>query len=107
MVGNHGQGVGDKDLLDEALHEPGGTLAELVQGVGAVVELVGQVAKAQHGAGDQVRENGDESSEVDQVPRGRGIATVHVDDVADRFEDVERDADRQQHVRQDERLQAE
>ncbi len=73
--------------------------------MGAVVELVDQVLEAQHGAGDKVREDRHEGREVDQVARGRGVAAVHVDDVADRLEDVERDADRQQHMGEDEWLQ--
>ncbi|MNO93249.1 hypothetical protein D3C76_848460 [compost metagenome] len=104
VVGHHRQGVGDEDFLDETLHEPRAALGELVEGVGAVVELVGQVAETQHGAGDQVREDRHERREVDQVAGGRGVAAVHVDDVADRLEDVERDTDRQQHVGEDERL---
>ncbi|MNN04957.1 hypothetical protein D3C81_1176980 [compost metagenome] len=106
MVGHHREGVGDEDLLDETLHEPRAALGELVEGVGAVVELIGQVAETQHGAGDQVREDRHERREVDQVAGRRGVATVDVDDVADGLEDVERDPDRQQHVGQDERLQA-
>ncbi|MNN31251.1 hypothetical protein D3C81_1449330 [compost metagenome] len=72
-----------------------------------MVELVGQVLEAQHGAGDQVREDRHERREVDQVAGGRGVAAVHVDDVADRLEDIERDPDRQQHMGEDERLKAE
>ncbi len=102
--GDHRQGVGDEHFLDEALHEARCTFRELVQRVSAVVELVGQVAETQHGAGDQVREDRDECSEVDQVARGRGVAAVNVDDVADGLEDIERDTDRQQHVCQDERF---
>ena len=107
VVGDHGQGVGDEHFLDEALHEAGAAFGELVQGVGAVVELVDQVLEAQHGACDQVRENRHERCEVDQVAGSRGVTAVYVDDVADRLEDVERDTDRQQHVGEDERLQAE
>ena len=54
-----------------------------------------------------MREDRHECREVDQVARGRGVAAVHVDDVADRLEDVERDTDRQQHMGEDERFQAE
>ncbi|MCY1452530.1 hypothetical protein D9M71_694550 [compost metagenome] len=107
MVGDHRQGVGDEHFLDEALHEARAAFGKLVEGVGAVVELVGQVLEAQHRAGDQVREDRDEGGEVDQVAGGRGVAAVDVDDVADRFEDVERDTDRQQHVGEDERLKTE
>lgn len=107
MVGEGGQGVGDEHLLDEALHEAGAAFGELVDGVGAVVELVDQVLEAQHRAGDQVREDRDEGGEVDQVVGRRGIAAVDVDDVADRLEGVEGDADRQQDVGQHERLHAE
>lgn len=103
MVGHHRQVVGNKDLLDETLHEPRATL-EFIQGVGAVVELVDQVTKAQHGTGDQVREDRHERRKVDEVASRRSVATVHVDDVADGLEDVERDPDRQQHVGEDERL---
>ncbi|MNF66323.1 hypothetical protein D3C84_481100 [compost metagenome] len=104
MVGHHREGVGDEDLLDETLHEPRAALGELVEGVRAVVELVGEVAETQNRAGNQVREDRHEGREVDQVARGRGVAAIHVDDVADRLEDVERDTDRQQHVGEDERL---
>ncbi|MCY1540622.1 hypothetical protein D9M68_762720 [compost metagenome] len=72
-----------------------------------MVELVDQVAEAQHRAGDQVREDRHEGGEVDQPMGGRGVAAVDVDDVADRLEDVEGDADRQQDVGDDERLEAE
>ena len=80
-------------------------LGELVEGVGAVVELVGEVAETQHRAGDQVREDRHEGGKVDQVAGRRGVTPVDVDDVADGLEDVERDPDRQQHVGQDERRQ--
>ncbi|KPZ05699.1 Alginate o-acetyltransferase AlgI [Pseudomonas syringae pv. spinaceae] len=106
VVGDNGQGVGDEHFLDEALHESRGTLGELVQRVGPVVELIGQITETQHGPGNQVREDRNECREVDQVASGRGIAAVHVDDVADGLEDIERDPDRQQHVGQDERFQA-
>ena len=107
MVGDHGEGVGNKYFLDETLHEPRAALGEFVEGVRAVVELVGEVAETQNRAGNQVRKDRDECCEVDQVARRRSVATVHVDDVADRFEDVERNTDRQQHVGQDERLETE
>ena len=105
VIGNHCQGVGNEYFFDKPLHEPRGTFAELVQGVGAVIELVGQVAKAQHGPGNQVREDRDKGGKVDQVAGRRGIAAVHVDDVADGLEDVERDPDGQQYIGQDERVQ--
>ncbi|MCY1428351.1 hypothetical protein D9M71_442320 [compost metagenome] len=73
VVGHHRQGVGDEHFLDETLHEAGAAFGELVQGVGAVVELVDQVLEAQHGAGDQVREDRHEGGEVDQVAGRRGV----------------------------------
>ncbi|MNP24102.1 hypothetical protein D3C76_1168450 [compost metagenome] len=45
-----------------------------------------------------MREDRHERGEVDQVAGGRGVAAVDVDDVADRLEDIEGDADRQQDV---------
>ncbi|MND40616.1 hypothetical protein D3C80_313580 [compost metagenome] len=107
MIGDGRDAVGDEDLLDEALHEPGAAFGELVHRMGAVVELVDQVLEAQHRAGDQVREDRHEGGEVHQVAGGRGVAAIDVDDVADGLEDVEGDPDRQQDVREHERLHAE
>ncbi|MNQ70728.1 hypothetical protein D3C85_853720 [compost metagenome] len=106
VVDQRCQAVGDEHLLDEALHEAGGAFAELVEAVAAVGELLGEILVAQHRPGNQLREQGDEGGEVDQVFRGFGVAAVHVDQVAERLENIEGDADRQDHVGQQERLEA-
>ena len=60
------------------------------------IDLRQQARGAQDRSGDEVREEGDEHREVEEVARRRDLAAVHVDDVAHRHERVERDADRQQ-----------
>ena len=106
VVDHRRQTIGDEHLLDEALHEARSAFGELVETVGTLDELVGQVLVAQYRPGDQLREQGNEGGEVDRMASRLDIAAVDIDQVAERLEDVEGDADRQQHRGQHERLEA-
>ena len=58
-------------------------------------ELREHLARAHDGAGDEVREEGDEEEVVEVATRGRELSPVDVDRVAHRLEGEERDAERQ------------
>ena len=58
-------------------------------------ELLGHVAVADDGAGNQLGEQGDIGGEVHKAPGGRAVLPVDVDDVAHGLEGVEADADGQ------------
>ena len=97
--------VGDQHLLAEARHEPADSAAELLLGVGAVPELLGDHVVADDRAGDELGEQRDERREVDEVPGRAAGPPVDVDQVRHRLEDEERQADRQDDPRPGERLQ--
>ena len=59
----------------------------------AAADLRQEVAGADDGSGDEVREEEDEQHEVGQVALGRHAAAVDVHDIIDRLEGVEGDAD--------------
>ena len=93
-------------LLGEADDEAADAVREVVERDDAPRELVGDVAVADDRAGDELREQQQVERRVDRaLLRGR-VAAVDVDDVRDRVEREERDADRQQHARHDDRLDA-
>ena len=62
------------------------------------LDLRQEVLRSHDRPGDQVREEQDEQHEVAEVPLRLDPAAIDVDGVVDRFESVERDADRQNHA---------
>ncbi len=72
---------------------------EVVERHDAARELVGDVLVADDRPGDQLRKEQQVQRRVDRALLRRRLAPVDVDDVGDRVERVEGDADRQQHVR--------
>src|SRR3546814_2469010 len=53
-----------------------------------------------------MREQRDEGREIDRMLGSLDIPSIDIGDVADRFEGIERNADRQDHMRECERLHA-
>ena len=98
-----GEGVGDRDLLDQPegdQRDPGADRD--LGGSRGALELGKELARADDRPGDEVREEAQVDGGVDE--RGRlGVAALHVDDVGDRLEGEERDADRQQDRQQRQR----
>ena len=74
--------------------------------MGAVLQLLVDQAVAQDRPGDQLREDGDIGSEIDEAIGGFGIASIDVDDIAQRLEHIEGDAQRQDDVFQGEGIDA-
>ena len=74
--------------------------------MGALLQLLVDQAVAQNRPGDQLREDGDVGGEVDEALGGFGVAPVDVDDVAQRLEHVEGNAQRQNDVFQGEGVDA-
>ena len=72
----------------------------------AARELIGDVAVPDDRAGDQLRKEQQVQRGVHRALLRDRVAAVDVDDVRDRVEGEERDADRQQHARHDDRLHA-
>ena len=87
--------VGDEHLLSQTDAEQLHALCEAVEGLFAVVELIGYVAVADDGTRDQLRKQRDVGAEVDEALRDGRVVAVDVDDVGHRLEGVERDADGQ------------
>ena len=104
LVGGPGDDVGDQHLLAEPDDESAHAVGEVVDRHHAPRQLIGDVAVADDRAGDQLREQQQVERGVHRaLLRGR-VAPRDVDDVRDRVEGEERDADRQQHARHGERL---
>ena len=99
-----GDDVRDQHFLGEPDDEAADAVREVVERHDAPRELIGDVAVADDRAGDQLREEQQVERRVDRALLRRRVAAVDVDDVRDRVEGEERDADRQQHARHDERL---
>ena len=96
--GQVGQGrdrVRQQHLLAQPDQESRHAVGEHLGGMGAVAELILQVLVAQDRPGDELREEGDEGGEVDELRVGARVPAPDVDEVAERLEDVERDADGQ------------
>ena len=91
-------------LLGEPDDEAADAVREVVEADGPSRELVGDVAVADDRAGDELRKEQQVQRRVDGALLRDRVAPVDVDDVGDRVEREERDADRQQHARHDERL---
>ena len=98
--------VGDKDFLDEALHEPERALTELFHGMGAVGELIRQVLVTQHRPGNKLGEQRNESREINKPPGRFRIPSIDIHHVGNGLEDVEGNADGQDDIRQFQRLTA-
>ncbi len=98
-----GEVVGDENLLEVSPGDEPCAIAQLLARDRArAVDLRQQRRRAQDRSGDQVRKEGDEHGEIQQVPRRGDLPSIHVDDVAHRHERVERDPDRQEDVQRDE-----
>ena len=94
-VPKHAHVVGNEQLFGQPHHEdlhPGG---KFICGVVPPVDLVPQVLVFNDGTGNQLREQGHKSAEVEDVPLGPGVPPVDVDGVAHGLEGVEGDADGQ------------
>ena len=99
LVGRAGDDVRDQHLLGEADDEAAHAVGEVVDRHDAARELIGDVAVADDRSGDQLRKQQQVERRVHRaLLRGR-VAPRDVDDVRDRVEGEERDADRQQHAR--------
>ena len=72
----------------------------------ALAKLLREQVVAQHRPRDEVGKERDEGGEVDHVARGLGLAPVDVHEIADRVENVEREADGKEHARESEGLGA-
>ncbi len=95
-VDQRGQRVRDDDLLGQAQGEARETGRDVVQPVRAQLwQLVGDLPVAHDRARDELREHRDVRHERHRVAQCLPLAPVHVHDVGDVVERVERDADRQ------------
>ena len=103
-VGDVPAGVGQQDLLGEAENEEGDAGGEALEGVFAEGQLLGQRLVADDRPGHQVGKQGHERREIGEGLGRRRMAAVKVDDVGQRVEGVEGDADGQHHAQHPERL---
>ena len=88
--------VGDGKLLEDAVPQGEGALAHRVEVGRALSGKLGhRLVVAVDGALDHLREPGDEEQEARVVALGRILAVVGVDEVAERHEGVEGDAEGQ------------
>ena len=91
--------VGEQDLFGEPADEAAGAFRKQIRRVIAVLQLFGNRLIADDGAGDQLREERDVGSEVQQIFLCFDFTAVDVDCVAHCLERIERDPDRQRQVR--------
>ena len=105
-VGGGRDVVRDQDLLAEADDEAPDARGEVVEADHAAGELVGDLAVADDRPGNELREQQHVERRVNRALLRARVAAVDVDHVRNRVERVERDADRQQHLRDGERSDA-
>ena len=68
---------------------------QILHRVSAALQLGSHIGIADDGPGHQLGEHGDIRRQVDEAPLGRGVAPVHVDDIAEDLKGIEADADGQ------------
>jgi len=92
--------VRDDRLLEQTREDQEDARAEHLAGYddGVLPDLRDEVAGADDGSGDELREEREVEEVVEPVREGLQLAAVDVDRVAHRLEDEERDADRQEDV---------
>ena len=98
LVGRPGDDVGDQHLLREADDESAQAVGESLEADAAPGELVGDVVVPDDGPRDELREEEHVERGVSRALLSGGVVAVDVDDVRDRVEGEEGDADRQQHL---------
>lgn len=94
-VGDLAAGVGQQDLLAHAEHEERDPAGKFFQSVGAGLQLVGNLLKADDRSGDQLREHRDVAGVVNEIANHLGVAAVHVDHITHRLKSVETDPEGQ------------
>ena len=97
-VGEDARCVGKEHLLTQPYAEEPEALCEAFERDFAVVDFVFDVGVADDGTGDKLREHGDVHAQVKRVSLRLDLAAVDVDDVGDRLQGEERDADGQRQV---------
>ena len=91
----HAHIVGNQHLLGHTDHKDLHAGGELLGGGSALVDLIAQVLIFDNRTGDELGEQGNEGTEVDDAALGTGISAVHVDGVAHGLEGIEGDTDGQ------------
>ena len=97
-VGDRRDGVGDDDLLGEPEPEPVDARREGIERLLSLDELVADLVEANDRPGDQLREERDVEGEIKRRHKVAGRAAVDVDEIAQRVEREERDADGQEDI---------
>ena len=92
-------GVRQQHLLAEAEEEAHRAGGEFGDGLMPLVDLLRDGGVAHDGTGDELRKEGDIERELERVALHRGVAAVHVNDVAQALKGEEGDADGQRHLR--------
>ena len=92
--------VSNDNFEEEAPHHPKQTVADvIVFQLMRRVELRQEVGRTFNRPGDQLREEADERRVLDEIRLHAHVAAVNINDIRQRLKDVERDANRQQHVK--------
>ena len=97
-IGDLPAGIGQQHLLRQAEREERDAARELRRRVRPAPELVLDLRVADDRTRDQLRVHRLEAQEIDEALDGRRIAAIDVDDVAQRLQDVQADAERQRHA---------
>ncbi len=87
--------LASRTFLPKPHHEAACAGGSVRQRVGAMLQLRGNVCVADDGPGDELGEHGHIGGKVNEIPLGRHIAPVYVDDVAENLEGIKADADGQ------------
>ena len=93
LVGEDRADVGEQDLLGESDDEEPQPGMEPLERLHAVEDLVGYGRVADDRPGDKLGEAGDVHAQIQQALLRGDVAPVHVDDVGERLQRVEADAD--------------
>ena len=92
--------VRQQDLFAQPQYEAPRAGGDVREGMGAMLQLRGNVRVAHDGAGDELREHGDIGGKVDEITLRLHVAAVDVHHIAEDLKGVEADADGQRHAEQ-------
>ena len=85
--------IGKEYFLGKAKHKAADTISAFFKGMGAVLQLQGNVGITYNGTGNQLREGGHIGTEINNAFLRRNCTTIHIHGVAQYLEEIKADTD--------------